>query len=125
MDVGALREVVDALVDADPAAMADRDSIEELHRQLSRLEAVVTAATGAFEDSGAWGLDGARNAAMWLATRCRLPRAEARRRVRLGRHLRTLPACARAWAAGEITASRAVGPGRPPAPGHGRGAGAR
>jgi hypothetical protein len=103
MDVGALRGAIDALVDADPGSLADRDAIEELHRQLTRLDAVVTSATAAFEASGQWALDGARNASVWLATRCRLPRAEARRRVRLGRCLGELPATATAWRAGEIT----------------------
>jgi hypothetical protein len=105
MEVGALKEAIDALVDADPASIADLESIEELHRQLARLDAVVTAATGAFEASGEWALDGARNASAWLATRCRLPRAHARRRVRLGRRLAELPACVRSWMAGEITTS--------------------
>jgi Domain of unknown function (DUF222)/HNH endonuclease len=107
MAVGALREAIDALVDADPASIADRASIEELHRQLARLDAVVTAATGAFDASGDWALDGARNASAWLATRCGLPKARARRRVRLGRRLGQLPACASSWLAGEITTDHA------------------
>jgi hypothetical protein len=79
--------------------------MEVLHRQRARLDAFVTTASAAFDASDTWALDGARNASAWLATRCRLPTAEARRVVRRGRALRHLPACAEAWSAGTITAA--------------------
>lgn len=103
MELEALSSVIDGLAGMDPASLGDAESIEVLQRELARLESVVTAAVGAFDVSERWAPDGARNAAMWLATRCRLPKAEARRRVRRGRQLGRLPACAEAWAAGEIT----------------------
>jgi len=103
MGVGALTEAIDALVGTDPAALGDPETIVELHRQLARLDAVVTAVTAAFDVSGAWAPDGARNAPAWLATRCRVPKAVARRRVRVGRRLHHLPECTRSWSEGEVT----------------------
>jgi hypothetical protein len=100
-----LAEVVDHLVDVDPSCVADGESIVALQRQLARLEAVVTTATRAFDASGEWATDGARNATAWLATRCHLPKSAARRRIRLGHHLDDLPVGARAWMNGDITAA--------------------
>jgi hypothetical protein len=105
MDLGALSAAIDELVDADPASFADGESMETLQRQLARLDAVTTTATAAFDESGLWGLDGAYSAAAWLATRCRLPRGQARRLVRRGRALRHLPVCGKAWADGAVTAA--------------------
>src|SRR5437588_12775809 len=83
-----LASAVDRLSDADPTVLADGETIVALHRQLDRLEAATTRATAAFDAGGTWAADGARTAAAWIATRCRLPMATARRRVRLGRELR-------------------------------------
>jgi len=105
MGIDLLAETIDDLAGSDPVAYADGESIEALHRELRRLEAFVTTATAAFDASGDWADDGARNASAWLATRCRMPRAEARRTVRRGRVLRHLPAFARAWSDGEIGAA--------------------
>jgi hypothetical protein len=103
MDLSGLTAAIDQLVEADPASFADGESMETFQRQLARLEAVMTTATAAFDASGTWGLDGAHSAAAWLATRCRLPQGLARRLVRRGRALGTLPACARSWSAGAIS----------------------
>ncbi len=100
---GELAQAIDALVSADTRTLGDAATIAELHRQLARLDAVVTAATGAFDTSDDWVDDGAWSAAAWLATTCRLPRAVPRRRLRLARKLRDLPACEVAWRDGEIT----------------------
>jgi hypothetical protein len=105
MDLDVLTAALDELSGADPWRYADGESIQVLQRQLSRLEALVTEATAAFDAAGNWVPDGALNATAWLATRCRLPRGQARRQVRRGRALRALPACARAWAEGEVTGS--------------------
>jgi uncharacterized protein DUF222/HNH endonuclease len=102
MQLGALKESIDGLVSAGPSAFGDADSMEALHREMARLEAVVTAASACFDTGGDWAVDGAQTAAAWLATRCHLPGGVARRRVRLGRTLRDLPVCAKAWMAGEI-----------------------
>ena len=90
--LGGLRTAIDAVCEADAAVVADAESIVELHRQLERLEAAVTRATASFDAGGTWEADGARTAAAWLATRCRVPLAVAQRRVRLGRDLRHMPA---------------------------------
>ncbi len=55
-----------------------------------------------FDARREWDADGARSAAAWLTGKCRLPRTSARRRVRLGRALRHLPAAEAAWLAGEV-----------------------
>jgi hypothetical protein len=105
VELEALSSAIDRLVGTDPAAFADAESIELLHRELARLESVVTTTVSAFDVSERWAPDGAKNAVSWLATRCRLPKGEARRQVRRGRQLRHLPACEKAWAAGAISGS--------------------
>ncbi len=94
---------IDVLAAEEPSAFADPASIEVLHRELARLQAIVAAASAAFDASGVWALDGAKSASAWISTRCRLPGGEARRTVRLGRALRDLPACDAAWRDGDIT----------------------
>ncbi|HLX88378.1 MAG TPA: DUF222 domain-containing protein, partial [Acidimicrobiales bacterium] len=106
MTLAALTEAIDKLVDADPFTLSDAESIESLHRDLARLEAVVTRAAAAFDAAGSWAPDGARDAASWLAVRCHLPKKEARRRVRLGRRLSAIPSFTDAWLAGELTAAQ-------------------
>jgi Domain of unknown function (DUF222) len=98
----ALMQVIDELADADPSAYADADSIRALQRELSRLESVATQAVACFDASGDWAIDGAKSAGAWLATACRLPRAQARRQVRRGRTLRHLPLVAESWAKGDL-----------------------
>jgi hypothetical protein len=106
MDLDVLTKAIDRLSGSDPSLCADTESIEVLQRQLARLDAFVTEATAVFDATGNWVPDGARNAAAWLASRCRLPKGQARRLVRRGRELRHLPACTRAWADGDITAAQ-------------------
>jgi len=105
-------EAIGALVAADAARFADPDSIIQLHRDLTRLEAFVTAATAAFDAAKEWEPDGAQGAAPWIARRCSLPASVARRRVSLGRRLR------RADALVEMATRSATVPagGRRPAP---------
>ncbi|MHB1486303.1 MAG: HNH endonuclease signature motif containing protein [Acidimicrobiales bacterium] len=105
MELGVLAEAIDELIGSDPSGYADGGSIEALQRQLARLDSFVTSATAAFDAAGAWAPDGARNASAWLATRCHLPKGQARRQVRRARQVRRLPACAKAWSAGDITAA--------------------
>jgi hypothetical protein len=75
-----------------------------LHRQLDRLEAIVTAATGVFDTDGAWQFDGAYSAAAWISRRCHRPHGAARAEVAVARVLRHLPVSAAAWLAGDISA---------------------
>ena len=105
MELEDLTESIDRLVKSDPACYADCESIEALQRQLTRLHGFVTAATGAFDSSGNWAPDGARNAASWLATACRMAKGHARAQVRRARALRHLPVCAQAWLDGDLGAS--------------------
>ncbi len=107
MELDDFAEALDALVAAGAGNYGDGASIEELHRHLSRFESFVTEATAAFEVGEEWAGDGAKTAPAWIATRCRVPRAAARRRVRLGRALRHLPECAEAWREGVIGTDQA------------------
>jgi len=100
--LGALKEAVDALVAEDPARFSDRESIKDLYRQLSRVEAVTARASGAFDAGRDWEGDRARSAAGWLAGATHIPKAQAQRRVRLGRDLRLMDVVEQAWVAGEI-----------------------
>jgi hypothetical protein len=107
MQLEAFADSLDALVASGAANYGDCASMEELHRLSARFEAFVTEATAAFETNEEWAADGAKTAAAWIATRCRVPRSAAKRRVRLGRSLRHLPDCARAWRDGEIGVDQA------------------
>jgi hypothetical protein len=93
---------VDALCAADPAGMADGETIRTLHQQLDRLTALITRATALFDAAGEWERDGARSPAAWVALQCHVPVSAARRRVRNGRALRAMPAAEQAWLSGEI-----------------------
>ena len=117
MGLGTLAAAVDELVATEAAELADGEAVVELERQLARLEAVVTRATAAFEATGAYAGDGARSAAMWLATRTRRPKAQTRHQVGLGRRLRHLPHTEAAWLAGELAEAhaRALAGARTPA----------
>ena len=114
MELEDFGEALDALVASGAANHSDGASIEELHRQLGRLESFVTEATASFETGEEWAADGAKTASAWIATRCRVPRSAARRRVRLGRELRHLPDVAGAWREGAIgtDAARAIASAR-------------
>ncbi|MGH9154926.1 MAG: DUF222 domain-containing protein [Acidimicrobiales bacterium] len=101
----ALWAALDKLCEADPSTLADEEAIIALHRGLSRLEAVTTRATAAFEASGRWPRGGARTAAIRVAFRANVAKAVAKRRVALGRSLRHLPAAESAWLAGDISQS--------------------
>lgn len=105
MDLKVLEQQMEELMSSDPASFSDAGSIVTLERLFARFEAFTTAAVANFDTSGEWASDGARNAAGWVATRCRLPMAQARRQVRRGRDLRHLPDCAQAWEDGEITSA--------------------
>ncbi len=100
--VRGLSTAIDALGAADPSTLADGESIVALHREAARLLAVLTRATAAYDAGGSWAADGARSSAAWVAAKCGLPLSTARRRVRLGRDLRSMPATEAAWLAGDI-----------------------
>ena len=100
--LGVLRVALDALCAEDPARLADRESIKDLYRQLSRAEAVVARASAAFDAGREWDEDRARSAAGWLAASTHVPKTLARRRVSLGRELRQMDVVEKAWLSGEV-----------------------
>ncbi len=102
MELDIFEEALDALVASDAANYGDGESMERLNRMQSRLDSFVTEATSAFEAGEEWAADGSKTAASWLSARCRVSRAAAKRRVRLGRTLRHLPEVAQAWRDGRI-----------------------
>ena len=95
-------EALDALIESDAANYGDGESMERLHHLQARFDSFVTEATSAFEAGEEWAADGAKTAASWIATKCRISRRAAKRRVRLGRTLRHLPEVAQAWRDGRI-----------------------
>ncbi len=105
MGIEELAAAIDDLLAEGVEAHCDATSMTALVRQHSRLESVVSTAAAAYDASGDWAVDGAKTATAWLARRCRLPKAAARRVIRRGRHLRHLPVVAEAFSDGEITAA--------------------
>jgi hypothetical protein len=103
MDLRGLRAAIDELVASGPA-LCDPESIAELEIERARLDAVVTAAVADFDASGEWAPSGARTAAAWITGTCQIPKRDATRQVRRGRHCRHLPEFSAAWSKGEITA---------------------
>ena len=102
MELENVEQVLEALIASGAENYGDGESVEKLHSLAARFDSFVTEATSAFEASEEWALDGAKSAASWIASRCRVPRVAALRRVRLGRRLRFLPAVAEAWRNGDI-----------------------
>jgi hypothetical protein len=102
LNLDVLVRAVDELVESDPAALADADSIRVLCRQISRLQGVRARSSASFETGGEWSLSGAKTAAAWMAKECDLPKGEARRVVHQGRQWRQLPALGSAWLEGAI-----------------------
>jgi hypothetical protein len=107
MELENFAESLEALVESGAASYGDGASIVELERLFSRFESFVTEATAAFEVGEEWAADGAKTAAAWISSTCRVPRAAAKRRVRLARTLCHLPVCAEAWRDGAIGVDQA------------------
>jgi hypothetical protein len=102
MELENFEEALDALIDSGAENYGDCESMEKLHQMAARYESFMTEAVAAFEKGEEWAAEGAKTATAWIATRCRVSRACTRRRVRLGRTLRHLPAVAEAWRDGDI-----------------------
>jgi Domain of unknown function (DUF222) len=102
MELDNFKQALDALIDAGAENYGDCESMETLHQMAARYESFMTEAIAAFEKGEEWAADGAKTATAWIATRCRVSRVGTRRRVRLGRTLRHLPAVAEAWRDGDI-----------------------
>jgi Domain of unknown function (DUF222) len=106
-----LTAAIDELLEVDPDALDDTElaaAVVGLHRQQARLAAAVTRLTAAADARRVWADDGSRSCGAWLAHRCRLPVGQARAEAWLGRRLRTMPATAEAFAAGDISLRHAM-----------------
>jgi hypothetical protein len=114
MELENFEAALEALIASGAPNYGDGESMEKLHHLEARFDSFMTEATAAFEVGEQWAADGAKTAASWLSSRCRIPRAAAKRRVRLGRSLRHLPAVAEAWRQGDIgtDAARAIASAR-------------
>lgn len=99
-----LCRAVDELVEEDPSALADPETLVVLQRELARLEAVVSRAAAAFEQGGEWRADRATSAAAWLAWKLGTPKASARRQLMAGRTATEAAHVGAAWLRGEISA---------------------
>jgi hypothetical protein len=108
MELENFAEALDALVESGASKYGDCASMEQLHHLQARFDSFMTEAIGAFEVGEEWAADGAKTAASWLATRCRVARARAKRQVRLGRTLRHLPEVTQAWRDGAIGLDQAA-----------------
>src|SRR6202050_1353680 len=107
MELENFADALEALIESGASNYGDGESIEALHQMQTRLDSFVTEACAAFEVGEEWAADGAKTAASWIATRCRVARRSAKRRVRLGRTLRHLPEVAQAWREGTIGTDQA------------------
>ncbi len=108
--VAELARAIDGLQALELHDLSDDDLsrlVVELEVQRSRLGGFGAAVVRAFDRRGAWALDGAKSAAAWIAHRCRLPLAAARKATRMARRLCDLPATRAALEAGEITEAHA------------------
>src|ERR1700722_3124890 len=114
MELENFQAALDALIASGAPHYGDGASMEKLHHFEARFDSFLTEATAAFEAGEEWASDGAKTAASWISSRCRVPRAAAKRRVRLGRSLRHLPALAQAWHDGALgeDAARAIASAR-------------
>ena len=114
MELENFEATLEALIASGAPNYGDAESMERLHHIEMRFDSFVTEATAAFEAGEQWAAEGAKTAASWLSSHCSLPRAAAKRRVRLGRTLRHLPAVAEAWREGAIgeDAARAIASAR-------------
>lgn len=101
-----LVDVIDALVAADPAAMADEEARQHLlalHVVKARVDAAVVAATGTVDRRLLHRVDGARSAGSWVAARVGEHKGRCAADVRLARALRDVPVVASEFAAGRLT----------------------
>jgi hypothetical protein len=119
--VSGLRSALDELAAIDLDELSEDallDLVGELSTAANRVAAVLTKAARAADRREAYRRDGAVTMKSWLRGNCRLAPAEATAIVSTGRRLEQLPATARAFADGEISAlharviTRAVTPAR-------------
>jgi hypothetical protein len=107
MELDGLTQAIDELFEHEADLFVDGEEVAALYRQFSRLHAFVVGAAAALDASKEWQAAGARNCATYLALTARLPKAEARRDVSLGRRLGKLTCVRRAFSEGEISSAHA------------------
>jgi hypothetical protein len=78
------------------------DALVALNRQQQRLIAAYAQLARAYDASRAWADTGAKSAASWLAYRCRMPAADAKAHIKLGRALERLPQVAESLSRGDV-----------------------
>src|SRR5215213_1388645 len=103
-----LRDGLAAVAALDRAAgtgVARSEELVELLAARERLDAVILAATGAWDRDKSWELDGARSPVAWVAHHAPVTRQEASSLVRTARHVDAFDQTAKALDAGDITAS--------------------
>ena len=76
--------------------------MEVLHQLEARFESFVTEATAAFEAGEQWAAEGAKSAASWISSRCRVPRAGGQAPGASGPDAAPPARLAEAWRAGAI-----------------------
>ena len=102
MELTALARDIDELFEAGRGQLGTGETVLELERQLSRLQALVAHAAAEFSRSGDWREDGARSCGAWLAARTNLPKPECRRQVKLGTFASLMTHAGAGWRAGDI-----------------------
>ena len=102
MELENFEVALEALIASGASNYGDCESMEVLHHMEARFGSFVTEATAAFEAGEQWAAAGAKTAASWISSTCRVPRAAAKSRTRLARTLRHLPLVAQAWREGAI-----------------------
>jgi hypothetical protein len=101
-----LAEVIDSLLDVDPAGLTDaelHELVTTLQRQRHRLAAVAATAISAWDRRMVWADNGARSAAARLANDSSASTSSTGTEIRRARQLRSMPATAAALAAGELS----------------------
>ena len=86
MELENFEDALEALIASGAENYGDGESMERLHHLEARFESFMTEATAAFEKGEQWAADGAKTAASWIATRCRVSRAGAKAPGASGAH---------------------------------------
>jgi hypothetical protein len=104
--VADLHAALNVLAEADLDQLADDDLaafVEDLYRLDARFTGRRCDVVRRFDARKVWRSSGARSATTWIATRTRVPKAQAGSELRLGRRLAALPRTALALDDGDIT----------------------
>jgi hypothetical protein len=92
----------------DPAADQLGATLLELHRQATRLAAVIATCTQRAAEAEVWRAEGASSMTDWLAAETQCTKAHAKQTVRLGEALQAVPDAAALMVAGELSVDNAL-----------------